>query len=403
MSAQSPNSILIADNQVEAETNSELGETRLQYILDRAPVLVHIKDRDGRYLLVNRLWEQRFHLHREHVIGRSLADIFPREQAELLRANDLKVLQSDCLQEFEETIHHGENPRVYRSIKFPLDDRAGVPYAVCGISTDITERKEAESDLARMAAEFRIARDIQQKLFPSHTPEVAGLDIGGASFGFDIGGASYPAEAVGGDYFDYLPLGDGSLGVAIGDVSGHGLGPALLMAEVRAYLRAFAHTRDEPGAVLGLVNRVLIPDIEGDRFITLLLARLDPRRRSLEYASAGHVTGYVLNSAGEVKHALPSTSIPLGILRDCDFPGSDAIALTSGDLVLFLTDGVLEARSADGTVFGTQRTLDVVRHYRQASARQIVENLYHAVRAYTLDQPQYDDITATIIKVGPDS
>jgi serine phosphatase RsbU (regulator of sigma subunit) len=292
-------------------------------------------------------------------------------------------------------------PCVYRSIKFPLSDGGGPPYAVCGISTDITERKEAEKEAARMAAEFRIARNIQQKLFPTRTPEVAGMDIGGASFGFDIGGASYPAEAVGGDYYDYLPLGDDSLGVAIGDVSGHGIGPALLMAEVRAYLRAFAHTHAEPGEILGLVNRVLLPDIEGDRFITLLLARLDPRQRSLTYASAGHVTGYVLDDAGEIKQALPSTSIPLGINRETNFPGSAPIALADGDLVLFLTDGVLEARSPDGFVFGSQRTIDVVRFYRRSSARQIVENLYYAVCAFTQGQPQYDDITATVIKVGP--
>ena len=511
----------------QAEQALHASETRLQHILDHAPLLVHVKDWEGRYLLVNRLWEQRFHLGRTEIVGRSVSSVFPPEQAEVLRTNDLKVLQADAPLEFEETVGEGESQRIYLSLKFPLHDARGVPYAVCGISTDITERKKAEKalrdsealyhslvetlpvclfrkdrqgrfafanqpfcaevrhgladivgktdrdlyppeladkymrdaqrvietgeiieeveeqlgsdggkryfrtlkaplrdsrqevigmqgiywditdrkraeeELAHASAEFRVARRIQQKLFPTCTPRVAGMDISSATFVFDIGGASYPAEAIGGDYYDYVPLTDGSLGVAIGDVSGHGVGPALMMAEVRAYLRAFAHMSDEPGAILGLVNRVILPDIEGDRFITLLLARLDPAGRTFVYASAGHPTGYILNAAGEVKQALPSTAIPLGIMPECGFPSSTPIPLETGDLILFLTDGIVEARSPDGAIFGTRRTIDLVRCYRHSPARQIVENLYHAVRAYAQNQPQYDDITATVIKVGP--
>jgi PAS domain S-box-containing protein len=380
----------------QAERAVNACEVKLQHILDHAPVLVHVKDREGRYLLVNRQWEQRFHRSRGQVVGRHITEIFSPDYANTLLANDLKVLQADAPLEFEETVPQDGEPRVYLSNKFPLRDADGTAHAVCGIAADITERKQAE----RTAAEFRVARRIQQKLFPTSTPQIAGMDICSATYGFDISGASYPAEAIGGDYYDYLPLHDGCLGIAIGDVSGHGTGPALLMAEARAYLRAFAQLHSDPGAILRLVNRLILPDIEGDRFITLLLARLDPIRRTFTYSSAGHQAGYIFNAAGEVKQSLPSTSIPLGILPDCDYSSTAPVILEPGDLVLFLTDGIVEARAPDGSVFGTERTLDLARLYRNVPARQIVENLYYAVRAFAQEQPQYDDITATVIKVG---
>ena len=168
------------------------------------------------------------------------------------------------------------------------------------------------------------------------------MDIEAATFGFDIGGASYPAEAIGGDYYDFIPLPDGSLGIAIGDVSGHGVGPALLMAETRAFLRAFAQTHADVSTILGLVNRVLVPDVEEDRFITLLLAKLDPRTGSFVYTSAGHPTGYILDAVGNVKRTLPSTSVPLGIMADVTFLSSDEIILDPGDNVLLITDGIVE-------------------------------------------------------------
>src|SRR5438132_447490 len=160
------------------------------------------------------------------------------------------------------------------------------------------ERWEAQ----RLHEEIRLARKIQQKLFP-----VAPLP----TLGFDISGVSCPAEATGGDYFDYIPMRDGGLGVVIGDVSGHGFGPALLMAELRAYLRAFLLTRTDVGEIVGLLNRALADDAPEGHFATLLLARLDPANRSFVYASAGHMPGYILAPSGEVKAVLGATGIPL--------------------------------------------------------------------------------------------
>jgi len=260
------------------------------------------------------------------------------------------------------------------------------------------ERKEHERQLAeakerfeqeRLREEIRLARQIQQKLFPVATFPSAG---------FDISGVSYPAEATGGDYFDYIPMRDGGLGVVIGDVCGHGFGPALLMAELRAYLRAFVLTRTDLGEIVGLLNRALADDAPAGHFATLFLGRLDPTNRSIVYASAGHMPGYILSPDGEVKAVLESTGVPLAVLRDGEFPAVSAPPLEAGDLLLLLTDGIVEAHGPDNTLFGIDRVLDVVRVHQAAPARKIVDALYLTVRAFCGARDPFDDMTMIVIK-----
>src|SRR5262249_11595589 len=241
--------------------------------------------------------------------------------------------------------------RTYLSTKGPYQDAQGNVLGLIGISRDISERKRAEEE----AAKQRLARQIQQSLFPSEPPRDPGLDVSCAS---------PPADATGGDYFDYLLLPCGGLGLVIGDASGHGIGPALMMAATRAYLRALALTRADLGEILALLNRALAGDLATEHFVTLLFARLDPATRSCAYASAGHSAGYVRDRSGAVRCRLESTGLPLGVSPDAPFPTRTGIALQPGDLLLLLTDGILEARSPDGDAFGVQRALDVIRVYR---------------------------------------
>jgi phosphoserine phosphatase RsbU/P len=375
-----------------------------QSLMDNLPLCVFRKDAQGRFIFCNRAFCTALKRTADQIIGKTDMDFYPQELAQKYIYDDRRVLQAGVIVEAVEEHQDPDGERKYiQVVKAPVVDDCGDVIGVQCLYWDITTGKQAEAELARTAAEFRVARRIQQKLFPTRAPEVGGMEIGAARFGIDAGGASYPAEAIGGDYYDFIPLLDGSLGTAIGDVSGHGVGPALLMAEARALLRAFAQTQADVSEILRLVNRVLVADIDDDRFITLLLAKLDPRRRTMVYASAGHQTGYLIGADGSIKQSLTSTGFPLGIVDDADFPPSNEIPLDAGDIVTLVTDGIVEARAPDGTVFGVQRPLDLVRVYRKSTARQIVENLYHAVRAFSQDLPQYDDITATIIKVDPNN
>jgi PAS domain S-box-containing protein len=252
------------------------------------------------------------------------------------------------------------------------------------------ERRQAEMTLHAREREFSLARTIQQGLLPKAPPVLPG---------FEIAGVSSSTQETGGDYFDFIPLSDGHWGIAIGDASGHGIAAALLMAETRAYLRAFALTHTDPGQVLDCVNQRLVDDITTDHFVTFFLARLSPLTLSLVYSSAGHLPSYVFDGRGEVKLVLPSTGLPLGVDRSGDFPTGPVVHLEPGDLVFLLSDGIVEARLGDGRQFGIGRALKVVQARRHEPAADIVAALVQEVRAWS-GGALADDMTAIILKTG---
>jgi sigma-B regulation protein RsbU (phosphoserine phosphatase) len=271
-----------------------------------------------------------------------------------------------------------------------IRDAAGHAIGYVGVQRDISDRKRAERKLAELAAtheQLRLARSIQQSFFPRASPIVPG---------YDLCGASYAAEETGGDYFDYFPLPAGRVGIVVADVTGHGLGPALVMSQTRAYLRALLSLGLDVSELATRLNDFLAADLPGGRFVTLFLAQLDPRDGSFVYASAGHQC-FLLGPRDEVQ-SLDSTSMPLGILPG-RVPAARPETLQPGQMVLFLTDGIAETRSPAGVLFGIERALEVVRAHRQRAASEIVETLYRSTRAFAQDTPQQDDITTVILKV----
>ena len=277
----------------------------------------------------------------------------------------------------------------YDFIQKPIDRDYFVASLRRAIRTRQLARQVEQHQLA--LAELRLAREIQQKLFPAAAPELPGYDIGGASF---------PASKVGGDYYDYVPMLGGGLGVVIADVMGHGVGPALLMAETRAFLRALSLTCGDVADILSRVNIALVGDTTEQTFVTLLFVRLDPQNHTMHYASAGHTTSYVLGADGRVRLELESTEMPLGIMADATFASTPPVQLRSGDTVFLLTDGVVEAAGTPGIEpFGTERALQIVHRERDRPAGEIVATLYEAVGSFLGGKPQTDDITAVVIKV----
>ncbi len=190
---------------------------------------------------------------------------------------------------------------------------------------------------------------------------------------------------------------DGCMGIVCGDVSGHGIGPALLVALVHSYLRALARTYVDPAEILTKASRLVHDDMEDGRFITLFFARLDPSTRALVYAGAGH-EAHLIDACGKVT-TLSSTGLPLGILEEGEIGRGPSIILEHEQILLLISDGILETRSAGGEQFGLARVLETVKVHRQKPVQEIAEAIYQTTRDYAGNVAQDDDMTIVIVKV----
>jgi sigma-B regulation protein RsbU (phosphoserine phosphatase) len=270
----------------------------------------------------------------------------------------------------------------------PMKDQDGLVTNFVSVIKDITElKKKHELDL-----QLRLARELQQRFYQQKI-SVAG---------FDIAGAAFPAVETGGDYFDFIRTHDDYIWMVVADVCGHGIGSALIMAEVRAYLHAFARIESDPGIVLGWLNHELKSHLDSRQYVTMMMVRLHPGRKIIEFAGAGHVPAYLLNHAAEVSCILYSKGIPLGLDTRETYIKSEPLPLQQGDTLILISDGIVEAHALNRSEFGFNRVLEMVRSLQQSGSRETLNGLYEAVRSFTQNQPQEDDITAIICKVDSD-
>src|SRR5215471_16898491 len=204
------------------------------------------------------------------------------------------------------------------------------------------ERFEKE----RMARELEEARAVQSGLFPATAPE---------PHGFEITGVCRPCREVGGDWYDYIPLSDGRLAVVLADVSGKGMGAALLMSSTRSVLRLHAARGLSPREILCEVNRFLVEDFPASKFVTLIYAVVDPSNERVTFASAGHLPPVLVDSMG-ARFLLADAGLPLGIM-ECDFSEHE-ITMGRGSRIILYTDGITEAANSAFEEYGHDRLLE---------------------------------------------
>ncbi|MFQ3581911.1 MAG: GAF domain-containing SpoIIE family protein phosphatase [Chloracidobacterium sp.] len=238
----------------------------------------------------------------------------------------------------------------------------------------------------RLESELAIARQVQRSLLPNHAPA---LD------GFDIAGLTVPNEAVGGDYYDFIPFPNHQLGIAIADVSGKGVPAALIMATFRACLRAQVRNDFSIRVILRKVNYLLWESLDSSQYVTAIYGVLDPANRLFSYGDAGHNPALLIHADGS-HEKLSCGNTVLGLFEDRKYIECYR-ALQPGDIVVLYTDGVTEAER-DGEEFGTERLLATVQRHRQASAQEIVQAVYREAQAFAGSSALGDDLTVVIIK-----
>jgi sigma-B regulation protein RsbU (phosphoserine phosphatase) len=251
----------------------------------------------------------------------------------------------------------------------------------------LAERAEKE----RLQREMDVARDIQQRLFPKELV---------APPGFDLAGRGLPCEETSGDYYDVVPLGDGRVALVVGDVSGHGLGPAMFMASARALARALLGRRTSPTEIMQTLNAFLARDMPSSSFMTFFLGILDPATRTLTYANAGHNAPVLVRADGS-RAELGRTGPVLSVIDDATYRSADVV-LRPGDVAILYTDGIFEAHDPSGEIWGEARFQEsFARHVAAGgSASAILDGVLADLMAHAAGRALEDDVTCLVLRTG---
>ncbi len=245
----------------------------------------------------------------------------------------------------------------------------------------------------RYQQSLSIARDIQKSFYPAEAPAIEGLDVGWQTESCD---------ETGGDYFDFMVHEDGALTVAVGDVSGHGIGAALLMAAARASLRAsFAHDEDL-STVMARLNDQLEQDMEQERFMTLTVMTIPMDERAVKFVNAGHDAPCIFRAADHQVEELGATGMPLGLFSGMAFGTGEVPHVRPGDIVLFTTDGVWEVHNSAGEMLGKDRLTTMFQEHcllPDVTAQSIAMGILKEVEEFTGPVPARDDVTIVVVRV----
>ncbi|HTN70171.1 MAG TPA: PP2C family protein-serine/threonine phosphatase [Methylomirabilota bacterium] len=244
--------------------------------------------------------------------------------------------------------------------------------------------------LSMLEHELAIAGEIQNGMLPRSIPRLEG---------YEFGAKTIPAKFVGGDFFDFIPLGNDSLGIAVGDVSGKGVPAALFMAMARSLLRAEAHPGRSPKEVLQAVNRHLVSMNEKEMFVTILFGILNRTTQRFQYARAGHETPILLDGQGSIKRLPKGHGHALGLFDEIALD-EQKVQLSRGNMMLLYSDGITEATNRYNESFGFDRVGRTLIGLTQRSAQMICDKLMSTVSEHQRDSLQHDDMTVIVVRAA---
>ncbi len=264
--------------------------------------------------------------------------------------------------------------------------------AQCGLALQRARMIEDLVVKERQDRELAVARQIQLGFLPKRMPSIAG---------YDIAGLSHPADETGGDTFDFVEIGNDRLVILLGDATGHGIGPALSVTQLRAMLRMATRTGTDIGTALGHINTQLEGDLADNRFITAFLGELDAEAHHIDYHSAGQAPLMHFRAADGACAWLGSTTMPLGFVPKLKPRPAERVALAAGDIFGLMSDGVFERENDEGKQFGEDGVSEFIREHRHLPTTALAEALFEDVRAFGGGAPQADDITIVLVRRGP--
>jgi len=248
-------------------------------------------------------------------------------------------------------------------------------------------------DHMRLRQSLALAQEVQQNLLPSGTPNIKGLDIAGH--------ATY-CDETGGDYYDFLKIAgqpDTTATIVVGDVVGHGVAAAMLMATARGLLRSRCRRPGSLADLLADLNSQLVNDSGGDRFMTMLLMAIDAERNEMRWASAGHDAPFVYDPAEGRFYELNGSNLSLGLKKKADYEERMFSDVKAGQVYMASTDGLWEAFNPNDEMFGKERVRNLIRRCADLSAVEICERMNTELSNFLGDATPDDDLTFVIVKV----
>jgi sigma-B regulation protein RsbU (phosphoserine phosphatase) len=290
--------------------------------------------------------------------------------------------------EIVQTLKGVKNGRFDKKIQVTSNDEIGYTGDIINEMTDgLLEREKMQHSL-------HLAREVQQNLLPKVDLKVNG---------FDIAGKSVYCDETGGDYYDFIDIGDPcghKIGVAIGDVSGHGISSALLMATVRSSLRQRASLPGSIANIVSDVNRQLAQDVEDSgQFMTMFFLALNTESKHLEWVRAGHDPAIIYDPGSDSFNELGGAGIALGIDRQWVYDYVEKSDLRTGQIIFLSTDGVWEVLNKEGEMLGKKPILNAIRQNSSKVAKQIIDEIFDILDTFREGAKIEDDITSVVIKV----
>ena len=392
----------------------------LKTLMDNLPDHIYFKDRDSRFIAVNRAMAALFGLEDpSDVLGKTDSDLFAPEHAKAALRDEQEILHTGqplVNMEEKETWPDGHETWV-STTKLPLRDPNGHIIGTFGLSRDITEKKRAEGKLAALAEELReknealeqdleMARELQQAMLPHRYPRFS-HDASKEESAVRFYHFYQPSTSVSGDFFEVLKLSDTSVGVFICDVMGHGVRAALVASTVSALVGRLRDYLADPGEFLSRLNRALRSTLEYSEvplFASAFYLLADLEKGELRYSNAGHPNPLRVHCASDRAETYPLNGSKhgpaLGLFEDAVYPNSQC-ELSPHDTLLLFTDGLFEVEGPGGDIYDYRRLLEAVNRRRELPAFELCHEIIEEVRRFSAGRRFSDDVCLVAMEVGP--